>query len=244
MNELELRLLNRKAVRVQTDLMNIALHELKNPLLNISLAAEMLEDQSEDLSLPALSKIILKNTRRLDEKLNDLLNLSQIENIEFRLNKELLDITALVKTVTANFGYMAAQKKQRIEMGSSQSFFIMADKKRVQEIMDNLLNNAIKFSYPETLIHITLRQVTNHIHIEFKDEGQGLTATDKEKLFTKFAKLSALPTGKERSSGLGLSIVKILAELHHGKVWANSEGKGKGASFFVSLPVGGEHPVC
>ena len=60
---------------------------------------------------------------------------------------------------------------------------------------------------------------------------------NKKKLFTKFAKLSAIPTGKERSNGLGLSIVKILVELHQGKVWATSDGKNKGASFFVSLPL-------
>jgi signal transduction histidine kinase len=237
MDELELRLVTKKSVRVQTDLMNIVLHELKNPLMNISLAAEMLEEEANAGNLPALSKLILRNTQRLDEKLNDLLNLSQIENREFSLNKELVDLTEMLEMVKGNFSYLALQKKQQIKLKAAKPFFITADKKRLQEILDNLLNNAIKFSYPNTVIQIKINQSLTHIEIEFQDQGQGLNETDKEKLFTKFAKLSAIPTGKERSNGLGLSIVKILAELHHGKVWATSEGKNKGASFFVSLPL-------
>lgn len=237
MDELELRLITKKSVRVQTDLMNIVLHELKNPLMNISLAAEMLEEEANAGNLPALSKLILRNTQRLDEKLNDLLNLSQIENREFSLNKELLDLTEMLEMVKSNFSHLALQKKQQIKLKAAQPFFISADKKRLQEILDNLLNNAIKFSYPETTIQIKIKQSPTHIEIEFQDQGQGLNEADKEKLFTKFAKLSSIPTGKERSNGLGLSIVKILVELHHGKVWAISDGKNKGASFFVSLPL-------
>lgn len=237
MNELEHRLVTRKSVRVQTDLMNIVLHELKNPLMNISLAAEMLEDEASGGNLPAMSKLILRNALRLDDKLKDLLNLSQIENMEFRLNKELLDITAMLEMVKGNFNYLATQKKQQIKLKTTVPVFITADKKRLQEILDNLLNNSIKFSYPDTTIQINIQQTPTHIQIEFQDQGQGLNETDKEKLFTKFAKLSSVPTGKERSNGLGLSIVKILVELHHGKVWATSEGKDKGTSFFVSLPL-------
>ena len=237
MDELELRLITKKSVRVQTDLLNIVLHELKNPLMNISLAAEMLEEEANAGNLDLLSKLILRNTQRLDEKLNDLLNLSQIENREFSLNKESLDLTAMLETVKGNFSYLALQKKQHIELKAAQPVFITADKKRLQEILDNLLNNAIKFSYPDTTIQIKIKQSPTHVEIEFRDQGQGLNESDKEKLFTKFAKLSAIPTGKERSNGLGLSIVKILAELHQGKVWATSDGKNKGASFFVSLPL-------
>lgn len=237
MDELELRLVTKKSVRVQTDLINIVLHELKNPLLNISLAGEMLEEEACAGNLPSIAKLILRNTQRLDEKLNDLLNVSQIENSEFSLNKERLNLTAKLQMVIGNFSYMALQKKQQIELMETKPVFITADKKRLQEILDNLLNNAIKFSYPNSTIKIDIEQSPTDVQIEFRDQGQGLDEIDKEKLFTKFAKLSAIPTGKERSNGLGLSIVKTLVELHQGKVWATSEGKDKGASFFVSLPL-------
>ena len=158
MDELELRLITKKSVRVQTDLMNIVLHELKNPVMNISLAAEMLEEEAAAGNLDLLSKLILRNTHRLDEKLNDLLNLSQIENREFSLNKELLDLTAMLEMVKDNFSFMALQKKQQIELKTAKPVFITADKKRLQEILDNLLNNSIKFSYPETTIQIKIKQ--------------------------------------------------------------------------------------
>jgi signal transduction histidine kinase len=89
--------------------------------------------------------------------------------------------------------------------------------------------------------HTTNEKVENRagaeVCIAVKDEGQGLTADDMKKLFGKFQRLSAQPTDGESSTGLGLSIVKQIVELHGGQVWAESEGKGKGATFFVKLPV-------
>ena len=113
---------------------------------------------------------------------------------------------------------------------------MLIDEARMQEAFENLLSNAIKYSEHGTTIAINVSINEKGLVVEFKDHGQGLTETDMERLFTKFAKLSAVPTGKEHSNGLGLSIVKMLVELHHGKVWATSDGKGKGASFFIFIP--------
>lgn len=113
---------------------------------------------------------------------------------------------------------------------------INLDKARMKEVFENLLSNSIKYSHTNTEITIFTKELDNGVLVEIKDQGQGLNEADMRKLFTKFAKLSSVPTGKERSNGLGLSIVKTLVDLHKGKLWASSEGKGKGASFFVWLP--------
>ena len=102
--------------------------------------------------------------------------------------------------------------------------------------MHNLLSNAIKYSYHNTTIKVTAREAGNYVHIEVKDEGQGLNFSDMQKLFTKFAKLSSTPTGKETSNGLGLSISKSFIELHNGNIYAMSPGKDKGTTFIVSIP--------
>jgi signal transduction histidine kinase len=105
------------------------------------------------------------------------------------------------------------------------------------EVFENLLSNAIKYSYPNTTITIAVNRSGQQAVVSFQDQGQGLSEEDMQKLFTKFARLSSTPTGKERSNGLGLAIVKTLIELQGGKVWATSAGKDKGATFFVSLPL-------
>jgi signal transduction histidine kinase len=173
----------------------------------------------------------------ITERLEGLLQLSQIEEGTFELNIEEASLWEILHAVKNNFDLLARQKKQSILIKGDESLRLKVDRARIQELFENLLSNALKYSYPDTEITILVRKETNTAIVEFRDQGQGLNEKDLKKLFTKFAKLSSKPTGKERSSGLGLSIVKTLAELHNGQVWASSEGKNKGASFFVSLPL-------
>jgi signal transduction histidine kinase len=128
------------------------------------------------------------------------------------------------------------QKQQKITITCDCTTLISADASRLQDAFENLLSNALKYSNPNTEIAITVTSTPDEITIKFQDQGQGLTTADMEKLFTKFSRLSAIPTGREHSNGLGLSIVKMLVELHKGRVWAESEGKNKGATFFIELP--------
>lgn len=115
---------------------------------------------------------------------------------------------------------------------------MLADKQAFQEIFDNLLSNAIKYSPSWKRVYVRVQQVNDpppRIRFMVQDEGPGLTEADKERLFTKFARLSAKPTANEHSTGLGLSIVKKLVEMQNGTVWCEST-EGKGATFIVELP--------
>jgi signal transduction histidine kinase len=236
-DELEQRLSAKKAIRAQTDLMNMAVHELKNPALNISLLADLLIRKSNEEPVKDMSTKIKACIGDITERLEGLLQLSQIEEGTFELNIEEASLWEILHAVKNNFDLLARQKKQSILIKGDESLRLKVDRARIQELFENLLSNALKYSYPDTEITILVRKETNTAIVEFRDQGQGLNEKDLKKLFTKFAKLSSKPTGKERSSGLGLSIVKTLAELHNGQVWASSEGKNKGASFFVSLPL-------
>ncbi|MCR5862532.1 HAMP domain-containing histidine kinase [Flavobacterium sp. J372] len=136
-----------------------------------------------------------------------------------------------------NFELLAFRKNQRIILDCEDDVpLISADWGKISDVMHNLLSNAIKYSYPDSTIHIICRNDDDRVYIEVKDEGQGLSSDDLERLFTKFAKLSSKPTGRETSNGLGLSITKSLVELHNGSIEAISEGKGRGTSFIVRLP--------
>lgn len=237
-DELEHRLSARKAIRVQSDLLNITVHDLKNPAINISLLADLIMKQSaESGTIEGLAAKIKVCIGDIMQRLDGLLDLSQIENGEFKLNPEPTDLSEILNRVKNNFKIQAQQKRQTIKLDYADSIELKIDKNRIQEVFENLLSNAIKYSNPATEITISVKTDHNIVVVEFRDQGQGLSESDMKKLFKKFAKLSSAPTGKERSNRLGLSIVKTLVELHNGKVWATSEGKNKGSSFYVSLPL-------
>lgn len=239
-DQLELRMAARRAVRVQTDLMNIAVHDLKGPAANISLLSDLLLKKVPGNGTVSLlvdkMKVSIGDIR---DRLDSLLNLSQIENGDIKLNIEPADLHEMLLLVKSNFELLASQKGQKIEVEDLGAAVVNVDKVRMKEVFENLLSNAIKYSYKNSVIIIRGRKEEDAVVVEFCDQGQGLSNADMKKLFTKFSKLSSVPTGKERSNGLGLSIVKTLVELHNGKVWASSEGKDKGTSFFVKVPLNG-----
>jgi signal transduction histidine kinase len=238
MDELEQRLATRKAMRTQTDMMNRIVHDLKNPNTTISLSAELIKKKADQPKIVVdFADRIKKSATSVLNSLNNLLDLSQSENASFKLNNNEVDIIAILETAKRNFELIASQKQQTITISCNCTAIIYADAIRLQEAFENLLSNALKYAYPKTEVSIYVSNINNQLIVEFKDQGQGLLADDMDKLFIKFSRLSAIPTGKEHSNGLGLSIVKMLIELHNGKVWAESKGKDKGASFFIALPI-------
>ncbi len=232
-DELELRQTTRNIVRVQTDLMNIAVHDIKNPLTAISLYAKLIEQKSTEESVKTMAGKITNASKRILEDLN----LARIDNGVMMLHFEEVSPTGLIEKVVNNLQVMAEQKHQKILLQLNCASTARVDKGRILEVFENLLSNAIKYSRIDTWITICSEEVDGNLVVEFRDQGQGLNDDDMQKLFTKFARLSAVPTNKEISNGLGLSIAKILVELHNGKIWAESKGKDLGASFFVSLPL-------
>ena len=113
---------------------------------------------------------------------------------------------------------------------------IVFDKIKIEQILNNLISNAIKYSYPESEVSITLAASGRNAIMSFKDQGQGIAEADIPKLFQPFAKRSGGGTAGERSTGLGLSIVKKIIEAHNGRITAESK-LGKGSTFVVYLPI-------
>lgn len=237
MDELELRLASRKALRVQNDMLNRIVHDLKNPNTTIALSAELIKRKSNDpKTVLDFAERITQSATRVLSSLNKLLDISQVENGGLELKLEEVNILDVLHIVKQNFDLLASKKEQHIVINCTCYTTIRIDTLRIQEAFENLLSNAIKYSENGTTISINVSTHEKGLTIEFKDQGLGLIEADMERLFMKFAKLSAIPTAKEHSNGLGLSIVKMLIELHNGKVWATSDGKNKGASFFIFIP--------
>ncbi|MFN8360018.1 MAG: tetratricopeptide repeat-containing sensor histidine kinase [Candidatus Kapaibacterium sp.] len=225
------------ANKLKTKLLGIAAHDLKNPLGNIIGFVRML---IEEIPAPGehheMLVMINESAASMHRLIIDLLESSAAEMGAMTLEVAHLDLSELLRIVIYG-NLMAAQaKSQRIE-SSIEDIGITADPRRIQQVLENLLSNAIKYSPAGKVITVRLTQREMMARVEVQDQGQGLTEEDKSKLFGQFQRLSAQPTGGESSTGLGLSIVKQIVELHGGRIWAESAGKNLGATFIVEFPL-------
>ena len=235
-NKLESRLRYKNLLKAQNELMNITLHEIKNPLASINLANDVLKKDPERIE--AMCSMIKQSVARIQSKLADLLTHSEQEEAQQKLCIEETNLKEIFDSLLESFYLQANRKRQVINLDYSNNIPpVFIDRKKISDVFYNLLSNALKYSYYDSQIDIVVNRGLNTVEIEFRDKGQGLDGDDVQKLFMKFAKLSAKPTGKETSNGLGLSICKSLVEMHHGRIYAKSAGKNQGSSFFVSLPL-------
>ncbi len=224
----------------KTEMLGIAAHDLKNPLQSVMGFAQLIRENPKDVKKASTAaEAIERAAQRMYQLIEEMLNSVKIEASAFNLTKSRANVADLLRAVVEYNRPIAEAKSQCIYMNLEETCFAELDTERMSEVFDNLISNAIKYSPMGKQIVVTCKKSNNAtILVAVKDEGQGLTEEDKQNMFGKFQRLSAQPTGGESSTGLGLAIVKQLVELHGGKVWAESEGKDKGATFFVELPTG------
>jgi signal transduction histidine kinase len=156
---------------------------------------------------------------------------------DITIRREPVDLAALVREIAEANQPLASGKQQTLKVDAVAGAPTSCDADRMREAIDNLLSNAIKYSPNGGLIEITVQQTSAETLIEVRDHGPGLSPEDIGRLFGRFQRLSAKPTGGESSTGLGLSIVKQIVEMHHGKVTAASGGPGQGATFTIRVPI-------
>jgi len=229
----------------KNEFLGIVAHDLRNPLSGIILAADMIETMNGVMASEQVAKKAA-NIRTaglyMREIITNLLDINAIEAGQMPLSPVLFDIVPRLTESLQTFHDRAADKSITIvnELPVSE-LAVYADPVKTTEIVENLLSNAVKYSPPNTNIYLRAEYGTmphSSVHavvVSVRDEGPGLTDEDKTKIFGKFARLSAQPTGGEQSTGLGLSIVKRLVEAMHGQVWCDSV-YGQGAEFSIALP--------
>lgn len=241
LQRMELEKQNEKLIHLneeKNNLIKILAHDLRTPINHVhGLAQLFLLDNS---TLPpdqkdTINKII-DSSIRLNAMIGKILDIDAIEGERVNMISEIIDLPALLKKVTNSFDKLASRKNIIIETAlDQQGLTINADSVFLTEIMENLISNALKFSSHGKKVCVTVSECESFVRMCVRDEGPGLTDDDKQKLFQKFQRLSAQPTDGERSTGLGLSIVKKYTEMMNGKVWCESEA-GKGAMFCVEFP--------
>ncbi|HEX4349142.1 MAG TPA: HAMP domain-containing sensor histidine kinase [Verrucomicrobiae bacterium] len=235
----ELAKSNEKLVHLnneKNEFMGIAAHDLKNPLTVITFSAELLPSNNDPTQIKRIAKAIGDASSRMRDLITNLLDANAIEQGQFTSKIQCCDLNSLVTQCVENNEPSAAKKQITICTGFSEKVLAKADRAATMQILENLISNALKFSPPNTRIHVHTLPEKDYVAVTVRDEGPGISEADRAKLFQKFSRLTAQPTGGESSTGLGLSIVKRLAESMSGSIQCNSQ-LGEGAKFTLRLPV-------
>ncbi len=224
----------------KNEILGTVAHDLKNPLGVILGRTEMLTElistsASKD-SITSQIEHIRDATKRLTSMVDHLISDAMADAFDITIRREPVDIAALVSEVADANQPLAVNKQQAITVSAPANIVTMCDTDRIREAIDNLLSNAIKYSPIGGKIAVVVTHEEENTVIRVADEGAGLSPEDLGRLFGRFQRLSAKPTAGESSTGLGLSIVKRIIDMHGGEVTANSDGPGKGSTFTIVLP--------
>lgn len=216
-------------------------HELFNPLTPVREGLGLLLDESIG-PLNSVQKqcagVVYEEINRLSRLVNDLLDINRLDAGKIKIQRNAIDIHPLIQTVIRSIENKAAEKKISILANIPHPIFdLYADRDRIKQVLINLLDNAVKYSPPGSFIEISALSRSGSIEIDVKDHGFGIAKSDIKKLFERFAQLNYPEhiESREKGSGLGLSIVKEIVKLHHGKIKVQSD-YGKGSTFTVILP--------
>jgi signal transduction histidine kinase len=219
----------------KNDFLGIAAHDLRNPLSAVIGYAELLQIEGS-AKVAQRGTTIANAGRRMLELINDLLDANAIEEGRYASQIEPLDLRALVLTSMQHNHTSSERKQIALDLADGPPCWAQGDRKATLQILDNLLSNALKYSPIGSRVHLTAEADNEWADFAVCDQGPGIGAHDQKKLFQKHTKLSARPTGGESSVGLGLSIVKRLAEAMGGTVTCHST-LGEGATFTLRLRV-------
>ncbi|MCU0353946.1 MAG: PAS domain-containing sensor histidine kinase [Cytophagales bacterium] len=227
--------------RLKDNLFSMLSHDLRSPFHSVlgltHLIATVIETDTETAVEPVreyvgLIESIVGNALRM---LDELLSIARYGNGSVTVRRTPTRLRSLLDRVVARHQFSLARRNQRVRLDDSVDTEVFCDEGKTEQILDNLISNAGKYSPEHTEITVAVER-NGTVRICVTDQGPGLTAEDRARLFTRFGKLSAKPAAGEESTGLGLYISKMLAEWQGGDLGAVSAGPGKGTTFVLSLP--------
>ena len=231
---------------MQYEFINIASHELRTPIQPILGLTQIILSKIKDTEQIELLDTVIRNAKRLKQLTDDIFDVTRIESRSLNLNKEQFDLNEQIKTAindikknqfSIRYNNNAVKLSFETERKEGNGIFIKADKIRIYEVISNLIKNAIKFT-KEGTISITTEEKKKtgkgggEVIVKIKDTGIGMPYNILPNLFSKFATGSTF----KRGIGLGLFISKSIIEAHGGRIWAQNNPDGRGATFYFSLP--------
>ena len=228
----------KSADRMKAEFLATLSHELRTPLNAILGWVQILREEGTVENFIHAIPIIERNVRIQSQLIEDLLDMSRIETGKISLDIRPVDLPTVVGAAIETVRPAAKAKEIRLTSAfASMTGVVMGDKDRLQQIVWNLLTNAIKFTPKEGRVHVMIKRVNSHVEICVTDSGRGISEEFLGQVFDRFRQADAGTTRRSGGLGLGLSIVKHLTELHGGNVRVASDGLDQGATFIISLPL-------
>ena len=215
-------------------------HELRTPLTSVKSYLEALDEGAlYDPVAPDFIKVSLDETNRMMRMVTDLLHLSRIDNATTQLDVELINFTAFITFILNRFDKMRSQddekKYELVRDYPINSVWIEIDTDKMTQVIDNILNNAIKYSPDGGKIIVSMKTTDDQMILSIKDQGLGIPKQDLPKIFDRFYRVDRARSRAQGGTGLGLAIAKEIIKQHNGFIWAKSE-YGKGSTFTIVLP--------
>lgn len=232
----ELRHLN----EVKNQFLGMAAHDLRNPLAVIKGYSDWLINDLKNLNEKQLKSLerIQQSSAFMLQLINDLLDISVIESGTVSLRLADVDLVSLINDNMPFLKNLAEKKQIQLNFSTEGTIpIVKCDANKFYQILNNLVTNAIKFSYANGIIHVILKAVPDGVILTVKDQGKGISKEAQKSLFQPFTKISTPGTAGEKGTGLGLAIVQKVVKEHKGKIWVESE-EGKGSEFNVFIPIG------
>jgi signal transduction histidine kinase len=227
--------------RMQKEFINITAHELRTPIQPILVLTQYIRNKTRDKEHIELLDVIIKNTKRLKDLAEEILDITRIERGALHLNKESFCLIELIIDIIKELQKIMDKNKKIMfehDIYSSDPVLVYSDKDRIRQVLYNLVSNSIKFIPKEGIISLKVEKMHSDDDnskeiavVSIKDTGIGIDASIMPKLFTKFVSKSF------QGTGLGLYISKNIVESHGGNIWAENNKDGKGATFYFTLPL-------
>jgi len=240
--ELEIKL--KELNEMRKEFIDRASHELKTPITTVYGAYQLLDIMNKEqfnLEQLELLDMAFSGTKRIKKLVDDLLDVSLMESKTFRIKKRNTNLGNLIQNCLKEMKYFSNKRNHDIIVDIQPDVILDIDESRIELVLTNILSNAIKYTPSNGRISVNMNSNEKFAQIEIKDSGVGLTREEIADLFKKFSTIES-PLKKDLnmdlgSTGLGLFISKEIITLHQGEIWAESEGKGKGSTFIVKIPI-------
>jgi two-component system sensor histidine kinase/response regulator len=237
-NRLLIEQLN-KANLAKNRFLGMAAHDLRNPLAAIRGLAEFLGDGTVGTLSDEQRDLvdnIHKASQAMLELVNELLDVATIESGDLKISPKPHNLSELIEKSVYLTNIEAAKKNTKVVFTPAGAIEARVDSAKIKQVVDNLLSNAVKYSPPGSTIRVALQSTATECSFSVQDQGPGIPDSERNLLFKDFSRLSAKPTGGEKSTGLGLAICRKIIEAHHGTVSVQNLATG-GCEFRVALPL-------
>jgi len=229
-----------EASRMKTEFISVVSHQLRTPLTNLKYSLEILTSgklREIEKKEKEYFEILEENIKRMGDLINDLLTVSRIETGRLPLKKGMVSLEEVTKKLIQKFKSYAEAANVKVEFKAEKDLpRVSADPLWLEQVVENLLDNAIRYTKDQGEVKIKIYKDSKRIYFEIQDNGVGIPKEEQKFIFQKFFRAQNVLKYQTKGSGLGLHITKRILELMGGKIWFKSK-EGKGTTFYFSLPI-------